>query len=235
MLLVEVVKAHHAHDRLLTAPDKPVVSNMTMFTNLFKRYVITNGLYKKDGKLYFQAGGHYYYSGLRATFKKSLHFIPNKGSALDIGAGFGNETKSLLSRGFDVTAVDNNSIAVRYLRKLQKRYESLTVLEEAMPTISAKGRFDVIVCEMVLHFLSEEDARTSFRKIQEHTKLGGLNVVSVYIDSPSIHNDARMDGYFSHLFKTHEIKDMYKEWDMLYVEVKKNKMGHESLRFVARK
>lgn len=206
-----------------------------MSINSVNKFIVKRGLHKKGAKLQFKAGKYYYWSGLRAAFEQSLKYIEPGGRALDIGAGFANETKALLELDCNVSAVDNNPSAVRYLRKLEKRDKRLTVLNESLPAFSSEGKFDVIVCEMVLHFLNEDDARISFKNIQEHTKLQGINVISLYIDSPSIHKDPRMNGYFSHLFKTDEIKDIYKGWEMLYFEVKKNKMGHESARFVTRK
>lgn len=200
--------------------------------NKINKFLITRGIYPSSWKRSFQSGGCYYYNGTRVTFKKSLPYLSG-GRALDIGAGFGNETKELLRRGFEVVATDQNLEAVKYLKKLS-RNKKLTVLNQSLPEFP-EGKFDLIVCEMVLHFLEEKSVHSSIKNIQNATSSGGLNVISSYTESRSIRQDPRLEGYFSYLLKSDELNRLYKNWDILYSELKVNMMGHESIRFIARK
>ena len=200
--------------------------------NKIRKLMTTRGLYPKTWKRSFRSGDFCYYNGLRATFEKALPYLGG-GRALDIGAGFGNETKELLKRGFEVVATDQNLEAVKYLKKLS-RNKKLTVLNQSLPEFP-EGKFDLIVCEMVLHFLEEQSVHSSIKKIQNATSSGGLNVISSYTESRSIRQDSRMEGYFSYLLKSDELNRLYKKWDILYSELKVNMMGHKSIRFIARK
>ena len=186
----------------------------------------------------FKSGDYYYYNGIRPTFEKSLPLINSSGRALDIGAGFGNETKTLLKMGFEVVATEINFKATRYLEKLAKRSDSsrraLEVYNVQLPDIP-KGKFDLIVCEMVLHFMSKNEVLASIQNIQSSTSNRGLNVISSYIDSKSIHQDVRLAGYFSYLLKSGELQKLYSDWDILYAEEKSNMLGHQSVRLITRK
>ena len=205
--------------------------------NRVNKFLVTGGFSLKHRRG-FKSGDFYYYNGMRATFEKALLFIQKPGRALDIGAGFGNETKELLKRGFDVVATDVNSDAVKYLKKLaRKTHYTRTVLEVdemGLPEIP-EGRFDFIVCEMVLHFLDEDGALNSIQKIQDATEKGGINAISSYTESKSIREDPRLTGYFNYLLPPEKLKKLYKNWEILYYEEKSNIMGHPSARLIARK
>lgn len=201
--------------------------------NRINKFLVIHGLLGRRGRK-FKSGNFYYYNGLRATFKKALPYTEKPGRALDIGAGFGNETRELLKRGFEVVATDVNPDAVKYLKKLSKKERRLTPLATGLPD-TPEGKFDFVACEMVLHFLEEKDVLTSIKKMQQATKIGGLNIVSSYINSHSIHEDSRFDGYFKYLMPSGKLEQLYNNWEILYQEEKKNAMGHSSIRFIARK
>lgn len=200
-----------------------------------KKFIVTNNLLGKTQKNKFESEGFYYYSGQRATFTEGLKYVKEPGRALDIGAGFGNEVKELLKRGCEVVAIDPNEEAVKYLQKVAKKQPKLSVLHQALPDFP-EGKFDFIVCEMVLHFLSKKVAYESIKKMQAATNSGGLNVISSYLEQPSIHTDPRIKpGYFTFLLEAEELKKLYKDWEMLYYEEKQNAMSLDSARMVARK
>jgi len=125
--------------------------------------------------------------------------------------------------------------AVAYLKNLSKKNTKLTVVDELLPNISTHKAFSVVICEMVLHFLNKDEVKQSIVQMQKHTRFDGLNVISSYVEQDSIHQDERMVGYFSYLLKPGELDQWYKDWDILYNELKVNKMGHKSIRFIARR
>jgi 2-polyprenyl-3-methyl-5-hydroxy-6-metoxy-1,4-benzoquinol methylase len=201
---------------------------------LNKRIALSNVRGPQKSK--FESNGYFYYNGLRATFTEALQYIDGAGTALDIGAGFGNETKELLRRGFRVVATDSNPEAVKYLKRLSKKGAGLEVLQQALPAFPSGHSFDLVLCEMVIHFLSAEQAYASIEKMQTNTRPGGLHVLSSYIEQPEIHDDSRIKpGYFSFLLQPRELKKLYKGWEILYYEEKSNKLNIQSARLVARK
>ncbi|HMS30957.1 MAG TPA: methyltransferase domain-containing protein [Candidatus Saccharibacteria bacterium] len=200
--------------------------------NRFRKFMITRGLYPKHWLRSFRSGEYHYYNGLRATFKKALPYL-TEGRALDIGAGFGNETSVLLKNGYEVVATDVNLEAIKYLKKVAKT-KNLQVFQQSLPELP-EGKFDVIICEMVLHFLNASDTRSAIANMQQATDRGGLNIISTYIDSQSIHKDPRLKGYFKFLLPPGELESLYSDWEVLFAGEKVNAMGHPSLRFIARK
>lgn len=201
--------------------------------NRVNKFLVTRDFLPKWRRK-FKSGDFYYYNGMRATFEKALPYIDKSGRALDIGAGFGNETKELLKRGFDVVATDVNPDAVKHLKKIARKDNRLQVLGMSLPDMP-EGKFDFIVSEMVLHFLDEGDALKSIQKIQAVTERGGINVISSYVESQSIREDPRLAGYFSYLLPPEKLRVLYKNWEILFYEEKANAMGHSSTRIIARK
>lgn len=202
--------------------------------NLFNKWVVINGLSRGKHGFKFKSGEYYYYSGIRPTFDLALQYVDGR-RALDVGAGYGAEAKILLKKGFEVTVTDVNPGAVKHLKKLSKRHEKLKFIEEALPQFSETGLFDVIICEMVLHFLDRASALKSIDELQRHTKTGGINVISSYIEQKSLRLDSRFKGYFQYLLKPKELEKLYEGWEILHNELKGNRIGHESIRFIARK
>ncbi len=200
-----------------------------------KKFIVTRNLFGRTQRNKFESGGFYYYGGQRATFSKALSYIQKAGKALDIGAGFGNEVKVLLKKGWKVVATDPNPEATAYLQKVAKKQPELLVFEQALPDFP-EGSFDLIVCEMVLHFLKNEEAYQSIKNIQRVTEKGGINVISSYIEQPIIHTDPRITpGYFTFLLQPDELKQLYADWEILYYEETGNAMGFKSARLIARK
>ena len=201
--------------------------------NKLSKLLVLSGL-SKTQKGAFKSNGYYYRSGLRTTFKESLRYFAG-GRVLDIGAGFGNEAKLLLKQGNEVVATDSNTEAVRHLRRLTKKYSKLDVLEESLPSLTAVGTFDLIVCEMVLHFLNRKDTLSSIKRMQAKTKAGGLNVISTYVDLAPLNQDESMKSYYKYLLPTGELKMLYDKWDIILYEEKSNLYSFKSARIIARK
>lgn len=203
--------------------------------NKIKKFIVNHSLLGKNQWQKFESGGYFYYSGQRVTFTKALDFVKKPGNALDIGAGYGNEVKALLRRGFTVDATDINQDAVKYLHKVALRKSALKVYPIGLPELP-ESTYDFIVCEMVLHFLNKKDAYSAIAKMQQATNKSGLHVISSYIDTSGIHSDPRIKpGYFTFLLKEGELKELYKDWKILYYEEKSNVLGFKSARMIARK
>ena len=182
--------------------------------NKIKKFLVIHQLLNHR-MMSFKSGDFHYYNKMRVTLSRALEFVQTPGRALDIGAGFGNETKVLLKRGFEVVASDINPEAVTYLQKVARRNHKLTAIQQSLPEIPP-GEFDLISCEMVLHFLDENDVHRAVTGVQNSTRTGGLNVISTYIDSKSIKNDPRMDGYCKYLLPSGMLQYLYKDWKILY-------------------
>jgi len=75
--------------------------------------------------------------------------VPQKGRALDLGAGAGRDTRYLLQQGFHVTAVDNDPQAVAMLRSFPE--EKLQVVQAAFEDVAFET-YDLINAQFALPF-----------------------------------------------------------------------------------
>lgn len=139
-----------------------------------------------------------------------------QGTALDIGAGFGNNTVPLLEDGFEVTVTETNSECIDALNELGNKYPGkVHVIDEPLEKLHFHTQFDAIICTMVLHFLNRKDALKAIENMQNWTKSGGLNVITGYTD----YNSGMGEG-IDFLLHPNELKDLYAGWKIiLYDEV----------------
>lgn len=157
------------------------------------------------------SGDYVYKNAPRVTTAKAHAYIDG-GTALDVGAGFGNEVRLLLEHGFTVTATEQNDEALAFLAK---EFPSITVLKQSLPEVPNE-LYDLIVCEMVLHFLPKKKAYLSVKAIQGATKSGGIHVLSLHLEQPAIHTDERIPkGYFHYLPTPGEMRQLYTGWKIL--------------------
>lgn len=185
---------------------------------------------------FIESNGFFYPDYPRKQVLEMLKYA-HSGTALDIGAGFGNNTIPLLKSGFDVTATETNSECVDELHKLSKEHpEKLHVIDQPLEDLKFDARFDSVVCTMVLHFLARPDALTAITNMKAWTSDGGICVITGYTD----HN-TDLDNDFDFLFHTNELHDLFTDWEILaYEEVMsgtKNPAGKsfQSAKLIAKK
>ena len=95
------------------------------------------------------------------------------GDALDLGCGAGRDTRFLLTQGFEVTAVDENEDAIRYLQELpQAHLRVVQTTFEAFPF--APVAYDLINAQRALPFNRPETFDAVFAKIKGALRPGGI-------------------------------------------------------------
>jgi tellurite methyltransferase len=139
-----------------------------------------------------------------------LRYI-SSGEVLDLGAGWGRNTRFFTDHGFSVTAVDDDNDAIAALRKYSassKRPVEL-IQEDIRDWRPDQRRYAIVLCTMVLHFLeNENEVAAVLTRVQDVTKEGGINVVSVYTSR----NPAGLRPY---LMSPGHIVGYYRNWTLL--------------------
>lgn len=99
---------------------------------------------------------------------------------LDAGCGEGRNTTYFINSGFQVFGIDQEELAIQYLRYASKtlnlNYDALRFQVGKMQEIPFhKGAFDVVICSAVLHFAqSETDFWRMMQEMDRVLKPGGI-------------------------------------------------------------
>ena len=76
------------------------------------------------------------------------------------------------------------------------------------------GDFDVIICTYVLHHLIAEDAEMVIRKMQQHTKPSGFNLITAFTkDGDFYKKNPSTPKYY--LDGNQELENLYSGWSIL--------------------
>ena len=147
---------------------------------------------------------------LKTCLNKILK-IKKEGFVIDLGCGEGKLTKFFLSKGFNVTAIDNSEENVDKLKKNLKRFgNKVKIVKTNLEEFSFDKDYDVIIAKNVLHFLSNEKAKELIEEIKNHTKKDGINLIIGLTIKDRFYNKKRF------FIKEREMKKMYKGWNFLF-------------------
>lgn len=95
------------------------------------------------------------------------------GKALDLGCGAGRDTRYLLARGFEVTAVDRESASLAALADLPG--EHLHLVQSAFEDFTF-GQYDLVNAHFSLPFTRKDRFATIFARLKSSLKPGGIFV-----------------------------------------------------------
>ncbi len=97
---------------------------------------------------------------------------PSGKTALDLGCGAGNQTRYLLEKGYNVTAVDVSEEVSKYLARLPQQ-EHLAFVCNDFESFEF-GEYDLINCLASLPFVHKDEFYNFFAKLKESLKPGGI-------------------------------------------------------------
>jgi tellurite methyltransferase len=134
-----------------------------------------------------------------------------EGSVLDIGMGEGRDVLFLAEKGFKVTGIDLSKVAVNKCLDLsEKNNLDVDLLVGDYLDYYPKNRFNIIISNCTLHLLDQKDVPRAIIKMKKMTRNNGLNIISVFSEKD--------DSNVSHKFKIDELKEFYKDWNILKYE-----------------
>ena len=134
------------------------------------------------------------------------------GKALDLGCGQGRNALFLAQHGFEVTAVDQNELALEILQSIVQQADlEMTVGLYDINSANLKQSYDLIVSTVVLMFLQADRIPAIIRNMQDQTNPGGYNLIVCAMDT----EDYPCQVPFSFTFKEGELADYYKDWELV--------------------
>lgn len=132
---------------------------------------------------------------------------------LDLGCGQGRNSLYLSSLGFDLTSVDVNANSIHFLQEVIAK-ESITNIASSVNDINLadiKHYYDFIYSTVVFMFLNANRVPNIIQNMQEHTNIGGYNLIVSAMDTEKY----PCDQGFSFTFKEHELQEYYKDWEII--------------------
>lgn len=153
--------------------------------------------------------------GLTRTHSEVVHAasIVKPGKTLDLGCGNGRNSLYLAANGYDVTAWDKNPMSIQNLQSIREAegLDNLQVAITDLNTLSFDGEYDFILSTVVMMFLEADTIPRLIDNMQRCTKPGGYNLIVAAMDT----DDFPCTVGFPFAFKTGELKNYYKGWDLL--------------------
>jgi len=138
----------------------------------------------------------------------ALHHI-RTGKVLDIGGGEGRDALFLAGKAFDVTLLDKSVEGLKKARRYAKNSNlKLKTKMIEIDNLKISGKYDLIVCNNVLQFLTPKNRTGLIQKMKAHTVKNGLNVVSAF----TVKNPNKK---FESLLKKNELKKLYAHWEII--------------------
>ncbi len=161
-----------------------------------KFYRENPGIYEKSNNISFQV-------------MEAMKYT-RSGRALDLGCGEGKNSMFLAERGFQVTALDISSVALERLRKLaSEKNLQVTCITDSLDNFRFLDSYDFIMCNFLLHFFRKDIGLDLIKRIQNHTSMQGINVLSCFRDElPFFDKNVREHCYFEH----DELRHIYDGW-----------------------
>lgn len=129
--------------------------------------------------------------------------------ALDLGCGGGRNSLFLNLLGFDVTAVDEN--IERLATVVNEEQLPITVKQYDINSAAIQADYGFIFSTVVFMFLEPNRIPDIIANMQAHTVSGGYNLIVSAMST----EDFPCPIDFSFTFKENELKEYYKEWDIV--------------------
>ena len=134
------------------------------------------------------------------------------GKALDLGCGQGRNALFLAQHGFEVTAVDQNELALEILQSIVEQEDlEMTVGLYDINSANLTQTYDLIISTVVLMFLQADRIPAIIQNMQDQTNPGGYNLIVCAMDT----EDYPCQVPFSFTFKEGELADYYKDWELI--------------------
>lgn len=151
------------------------------------------------------------------------------GLALDLGAGEGTDAIKLALLGYEVDALEASSVGAEKIENFSRANRvRVNVLNQDVRLFQPTRKYDVVICNGLLHYI--EDKPLILGKIDEATKAGGYNLVSLFSDYTPVPECHQVIPVYCDE-EQGLIKSFYDGWQKLYSDVQRGRLDNSHLGF----
>jgi len=153
------------------------------------------------------------------------------GRALDIGAGEGSDSIRLAKLGYEVDAVEMSAVGAKKIQCFAEEagvHDKVRVFAADVQDFEPDGLYDVVICNGVLHYI--EGKKSVIELMQQATRPGGINVVSLWSDYTPVPDCHELVPVFSEP-EDGEVTKSYEDWrkEFIYFDRDKKESAHSDL------
>lgn len=144
------------------------------------------------------------------------------GKALDIGAGEGRNSIYLASLGFDVTSIEpTKDGSNKIIEKANHLGLDINVINCDYLSEDTNEKYDFIIAGTSLDHMEKDYLNKAVVKLKNSLNKNGLVYIVVFTkDDPGylkqLDNASECANFIKHYFSKNELKDYFKEFDILY-------------------
>ena len=111
--------------------------------------------------------------------------------------------------------MDISSLAIeRLVKKAQESNIKLTADVSDIAEEDLQDAYDAIICTFTFHHLDEEDAELAIRKIQQHTKPSGFNLITTFTKNGDFFKNNPDTANF-YLNNKEQLEHLYAGWKLI--------------------
>ena len=135
-----------------------------------------------------------------------------KGTVLDLGGSDGVNAIFLAQNGFEVTNIDNDSVALDSLASYSKDTSlKINTVNANLNEYNVDKEYDNVISFYTFHFLEINRGKKLLDNVQSKTRLGGLNILIGFTDQGEFKFNSEK-CYFVSSF----LLDTYISWEILH-------------------
>ena len=151
---------------------------------------------------------------------------------IDLGCGRGNNTLYLIEKGKEVIPCDFSKIAVEIVRKNFPQIKNVNCFDMTKGLPFEDNYTDLLICDLSLHYFTEITTIKILNEISRVLTPNGKMLFRVnsindinYVAGQGIEIEKHLyktdDGTFKRFFDENDIKKIFKNWKILYINEEK--------------
>ncbi len=134
---------------------------------------------------------------------------------LDIGCGEGKDAVFFAKNGYDVTAFDISETGIQKAQSLADIHGvKVNFFKADIKDFRVETDYDIIFSSGVLHYTPLNLRQNLINNLKDHTKIGGINVLNIFVGKPFIQPapDMEKEELQVDIWKSGELFTYYYDW-----------------------